>query len=150
MTESVAWGSLRDAIMKAAAELKSSIHMVRIENMVGAGVFDTNACFNGHEFWLEGKFADYLPVRDMTLFKSGMSIDQEAFALRRLLAGGKTYLWVRVAHNRRVGDSGWYLAVLDSIGVIERMRRGITLAEFKTFYHSSARDLALSLLRSLL
>lgn len=144
--ESTAWRILRDCIVKAAAELGGSVHIVRIENMVEAGVFDANLCFKGHDFWLEGKYINRLPSRLGTLIKVGMSEEQRVFALRRLMAGGYGYLWAKVGETRRHGDAVWYLFPMNDTGFIDRLRGGMGLAEFNGYRYATAKDLAVSLL----
>lgn len=145
--ESAAWRVLRDSIVKTAQELGGSVHIVRIENMVEAGVFDANICFKGHDFWLEGKYIEQLPARQTTLIKVGMSEDQRVFAIRRCMAGGFGYLWAKVGIDRRAGDGVWYLFPLHSVAFIDQIWRGIKLAEFLDYRYGTAKELALELLR---
>lgn len=140
--ESAAWRVLRDCIVRAAAELGGSVHIVRIENIVEAGVFDANLCFKGHDFWLEGKYLESLPARAGTLIKVRMSDEQRVFAIRRMMAGGFGYLWTRV------GSGVWYLFPMNDIGLIDRIRNGIGLAEFESYRYATAKDLALDLLQA--
>ena len=146
MSESDAWGKLRHALVNTAAKLGSGVHIVRIESTVGAGVFDTNICYKGHEFWLEGKFIKQLPVKDTTPVKVGMSEEQWAFALRRFYAGGTCYLWANVQLNRRSGDEGWYIFELNNVDIINDVRRGMKLPEFLTHRHPHVDGLAAYLL----
>ena len=146
MTESAAWGKLRDSLIKTATKLGSGIHVVRIENLVGAGVFDTNICFKGHELWLEGKFVMQLPVKESTRIKVGMSEEQRVFALRRYYAGGVTYLWTKVQMERNLSDSGWYLFVLNNTNLIDDLKEGMLRQDFLKHHFATADDLAMWLL----
>lgn len=149
MTESKSWASLREALVETALDRGSSIHIVRIENIVGEGVFDTNLCFNGKEIWLEGKYLALLPARPGTLVKIGLRDSQRAFAIKRFYAGATTYVWTRVGHNRstiKKDEKGWYFIELDSLDKIERVSRGMPLMEFTLLRQPSARLLATHIL----
>lgn len=72
------------------------------------GIPDTNACLNGLELWLEGKFLKDLPARETTLIQFGNRgedrlIHQCNWLTARRKAGGKAFWWVRVR------DANWYL-----------------------------------------
>lgn len=72
------------------------------------GIPDTNACLNGREMWLEGKFLKDLPARDPTLIRFGTKgeprlVHQCNWLTARRKAGGLTFWWVRVR------DANWYL-----------------------------------------
>lgn len=141
--ESAAWRVLREQIIKTAQELGGSVHIIRVENLVGGGVFDANLCFKGYDFWLEGKYLEQLPVRESTLIKVGMSDEQRAFALRRLMAGGKTYLWAKVGMDSR---AVWYLFPLNDQAFIHRVYGGMPLEEFTNYRYGSVKELASGLL----
>jgi len=147
MTEAESWASLRSNLVLVAASFGGSIHIVRVESMVGSGIFDTNLCFKGHELWIEGKHLPSLPKRKTTLIKVGMSSDQEAFALRRLMAGGLSFLWCRVGKGpKRTDGFGWYLFKLESNDIISKVRNGMCLKEFLQYRHVSSTALASCLL----
>ena len=146
MSESKSWSSLRENIKRRAERYGRAVDITRVENMVGAGVFDTNLSYFGRSVWLEGKHLPQLPVRESTLIKTGMSDKQAAFATRRLLAGEVTYLWLRVSSERRIGDKGWYLFPLNSTDVIRKVEAGMPYIEVKAYWHLNADDLARTLL----
>lgn len=143
MVESSNWASLREALVKQAAFNSHAIHLVRVENMVGSGVFDTNLCYRGVDCWLEGKKVDCFPLKATTLFKIGFSEDQRTFAVRRLLAGGKLFVWVHVnAPNRKGTGRGWYLFPLTTVQQIDDARMGISQAYAACCYYKSAQRLS--------
>jgi len=84
--------------------------LTRVENVVWNGMFDTNGCFGGTEFWIENK-APIEPKRGTTkLFSSNhpFSQDQKNFALDQLRAGGSC--WAFIATNfRQFLISGWWI-----------------------------------------
>lgn len=136
--------------MKQASMNGSSIHIVRIENMVGIGTLDTNLCYAGRETWLEGKHLIRLPVKDTTPVKIGFRDEQRTFAIRRLLAGGITYAWCHVElDSKSRKDRGWYLIPLTSVDLIDRVKEGMPLFEFLGYRNLSASELANNLVQQL-
>ena len=102
MSESTATQTLRSHLKALGA------HVQRIEDKLTPGIPDTNACLNGVEVWLEGKFLKDLPARPDTLVRFGNKgedrlIHQYNWLTARQKAGGHAFWWVRVR------DGGWYL-----------------------------------------
>lgn len=74
----------------------------RVENLLLAGMFDSNYCIDGREGWLELK-APNEPKRCTTpLFGTGhkFSQDQKNWALRQLRSGGTCWLYINTDVRR--------------------------------------------------
>lgn len=99
MSEANAWSTVRSHLVN----LRPLPHIQRLEDKLTGGIPDTNVCFDGIDFWLEGKYVDKLPKRDSTLVRVDLRADQALWHENRQLAGGKTFVWIRV--NRL----GWQL-----------------------------------------
>lgn len=125
MRESTAWAELRAALKEEAASRHSNIDLVRVENMVGSGVFDCNACYRGVEFWMEGKYLMELPKRHDSKVKFGLRDEQRTWALKRLAVGGKLFLWVRVGGDLHGPGFGWYLVHLNSPDTVNNIYNGV-------------------------
>lgn len=87
--------------------LPGKVDVQRIEDKMSPGIPDMNVCWNGIEFWLEGKFIKDLPARDDTLVRFGSKDEprlahQANWLENRQRAGGKCFVWIRVR------DDGWY------------------------------------------
>lgn len=149
MKESAAWADLRVALVAAAGERRKAIHICRIENMVGVGVFDTNFSWSGTECWLEGKYLSEFPVKPTTLVKFGFSGEQEMWATRRLLTGGLLYLWAKIGLSDWGRGRGWYLIKLDSVEMIRECKAGIRQELLKIKRFDTASQLTCSLFNEL-
>lgn len=97
MKESSAWATLRSHLKR------KGLHVQRIEDAISSGVPDTNLCYKGVETWLEGKIIRRLPKRETTPAYITLSKEQAGWLTARRLAGGRCYVWVRVA------NIGWLL-----------------------------------------
>lgn len=116
MSEASAWTTLRSHL-KA---MEGRVHIQRFEDKLTGGIPDTNVCWNGIEFWLEGKFVRNLPLRASTLVKVGLRADQKLWLETRQRAGGKAFVWVRIA------DHGWLLFE----NRFQALKDGIRLTDF--------------------
>lgn len=142
-----------------------SVHIVRVESLVGAGIFDCCLCYNGVTVWMEGKYLLKFPLRSGTLVKTGFSDHQELFGIRRVLAGGVSFLWVHVGFNRDLGKKvgitiedqdgmelggtvtkGWYLIELCSADLIRKARGGFEQGFMGGFRFDSPKALSKGLL----
>lgn len=123
MNESSSWASLKSAIQQEAASRMHSVHIVRVESLVGVGIFDCCLCYRGVTVWMEGKYLQKFPLREGSLVKCGLSEYQEVFGMRRLLAGGVSFLWLHVGFNRVAGRK---------VGVANKDREGMVEAEDNT------------------
>lgn len=99
MSEANAWSTVRSHLIN----LRPLPHIQRFEDRLTGGIPDTNVCFDGLDFWLEGKFLKSLPKRDTTLVRVDLRADQALWHENRQLAGGKTFVWIRIA------NLGWQL-----------------------------------------
>lgn len=165
MLESSSWQKLRPLLTQEASSRGSSIHIVRVENLLGAGIFDSNVCFKGVEFWLEGKYLRKWPVRPSSLVKVGLREEQEAFAIRRLYAGGRCFVWLHVEFDNVFGSTsslvksggrsgkkaakplvglgkGWYLIELSSAETISKCHLGMEQSELLLLGFNTAKELA--------
>lgn len=67
------------------------VHWQAIElGVIGSGVPDTNGCHSAVDFWIEMKSTDTYAV--------GLEPEQVGWTLRRLRAGGRTFVATRRAH----------------------------------------------------
>jgi hypothetical protein len=148
MSESDSWKVLRGTLIKEAANKKKAIHVDRIENLVGEGTFDTNICWAGNEFWLEGKYLKEFPVMNKTKVKIGLRPSQEVWATRRLLVEGKIFIWLHVGAPGCNRGKGWYLIKLDSSELINQCRYGMEQELLKTFRFDNADSLVYTLFDS--
>jgi hypothetical protein len=99
MSESSSWGTLRKYLVRDL----QGCDIQRIEDKLASGIPDSNVCWRGREFWLEGKQLRELPVRDSTAVRVDMSQEQLNWAVARKEAGGLAYVWIRV------NNVGWWL-----------------------------------------
>ncbi len=60
------------------------VHWMRIENSIGSGMFDINACYQGTEFWVELKEVYTIGVL--------LRPSQHAWAFQRAKAGSKLFV----------------------------------------------------------
>lgn len=168
MNESSSWASFKQALQTEAASRSYSVHIVRVESLVGLGIFDCCLCYRGVTVWLEGKFLLKFPLKEGTLVKVGFSDYQELFATRRLLAGGLSFLWCHVGMNNdgsRVDGSkkkvregmivagtaakGWYLVELCSLDLIRSAKVGFEQGFMGSCWSDSPKRLAGRLLDKL-
>jgi hypothetical protein len=114
MAESRAYKKLKRAFPKA--------HWQRFESWTGIGVFDSNACYNGREIWIE--FKEVIPpkhLNDAWIVKPKVRASQIAWQALKEKAGGITYVAVMVGPAMYVID-GQY---------ISQLRDGMTLKAIK-------------------
>lgn len=124
MSEASAWTTLRGHLVGMGGR----VHIQRFEDKLTGGIPDTNVCWDpvwgtphpGIEFWLEGKYVKALPKRQTTRVKVDLRADQALWLETRQRAGGKAFVWIRVA------DYGWLL--FDS--GFRELRDGIPLGDF--------------------
>lgn len=76
------------------------VHFTRIENAVGMGMFDVNACFGGREFWIENKI-DKGVAEPIVLLRSS----QYAWSAVRHRVGGKVFVF---SYSTRRGEVDIY------------------------------------------
>ena len=80
-----------------AKGLKPYGHIVQIENLTSIGHPDTNYCIDGEEGHVELKYIRKWPARAKTLVKIDHYTPlQRLWILKRVLAGGKAFLFVQV------------------------------------------------------
>ena len=85
---------------RAHARLKRAhpgAHWQRFESWTGVGVFDSNACKNGREIWVE--FKEVVPPKKLTddwIVKPKVRPSQVAWQALKHQAGGKTYIAIMV------------------------------------------------------
>lgn len=99
MSESSSWQTLRKYLIR---DLKGC-DIQRIEDKLATGVPDANVCWEGQEFWLEGKHLRELPARSNTRVRPNLSAEQCSWLVTRRAAGGLTFVWLRV------NNFGWWL-----------------------------------------
>lgn len=94
MKETRAYGHLKKKFTFA--------HWCRIEGYASPGIPDANACYNGHEVWIEFKQFKK-PKKTETLIKLDMKKksvrDQVTWGVRRRRAGGRTFYAVMVGNE---------------------------------------------------
>lgn len=127
MSEQSAWATLRGHLVG----MDGRVHIQRLEDKLSTGIPDTNVCWQpepwcdrGYEFWLEGKFIRELPKRATTkvmVGTGGLSAEQALWLETRQRAGGKVFVWIRVA------DHGWLLFH----DRFRALQRGIVLSDFQ-------------------
>lgn len=105
--ESAIWGWLK----AAADKMGSHAHLHRIENEVETGDPDVEGCLDGGAFCCELKVAEGFR-RDGT-FKIKMSVHQGYFAYRRVRAGGRSWVLIRVEDEHYLVDGGWALDLFE-------------------------------------
>ena len=89
MAESRAYQKLKKAYPQA--------HWQRFESWTGIGVFDTNACYNGREIWIELK--EVIPPKKLTddwIVKPKVRPSQIAWQALKQQAGGITLIAIMV------------------------------------------------------
>ena len=97
-------------------------HWQRFESWTGVGVFDTNACLNGKEIWVELK--EVVPPKKLTdqwCVKPKVRPSQIAWQALREKAGGKTYIAIMI---------GPAMYILQG-KLISELRQGMTLKKVK-------------------
>lgn len=88
-SEDSAWATLR------ANFAERQCHIQRFEDKLAHGIPDSNICYQGREFWLEGKFLRSYPKRVTTRVQIGLRPDQCNWLTARKRAGGVCVVWVR-------------------------------------------------------
>jgi len=114
MAESRAYRRLIKAHPKA--------HWIRLESWASLGVFDSNACYNGREIWVENK--EVVPPKTITddwIVKPKVRPSQVAWQALRQKVGGLTYIAVMVGSKMYVIPGRHIVALRD----------GMTLGEVK-------------------
>jgi hypothetical protein len=74
-------------LKKQLEKANKTIHLVRVENLIGQGTPDLNCCYDGVEFWLELKADDGRIPR--------LSKYQIAWHYRRYKSGGRSFILQR-------------------------------------------------------
>lgn len=91
----------------ASLAFTERLHMNRVENRVGAGCSDVEACFGGVQLWIELKTAPR-PVKPGTRVKPRFETSQWPWHRRRHQAGTPTFVLLQVGQG--AGDGvGRYL-----------------------------------------
>ena len=148
--ESDYWGRLRDKIKEAASDTGFAAHIMRVENMVNAGMFDTNICHRGYECWLEGKTLPSFPKKAGTLIRVGLRESQLSFAIKRVLTGGRLFVWCFIKQSNDFGvGSGWYLFRLSDVSQVNALFNGVTQDYALSHWHKRPYDVAASLLEQM-
>lgn len=88
-SEDSAWATLRTHFSERLC------HIQRFEDKLSSGIPDSNICYEGHEFWFEGKFLRAYPMRANTRVQVGLKHDQRNWLNARKRAGGTCIVWVR-------------------------------------------------------
>lgn len=88
-SEDSAWATLR------AHFAERLCHIQRFEDKLSFGIPDSNICYEGHDFWFEGKFLREYPKRGNTRVQVGLREDQRNWLNARKRAGGTCVVWVR-------------------------------------------------------
>lgn len=97
-------------------------HWQRFESWTGVGVFDTNACLNGREIWIELK--EVVPpkiLNDKWIVKPKVRPSQVAWQALKAAAGGATYIAIMVGMNMYIIEGGY----------IGELRTGMPLKKLK-------------------
>lgn len=97
-------------------------HWQRFESWSGVGVFDSNACKDGREIWVE--FKEVIPPKKLTddwIVKPKVRPSQVAWQAMRQSRGGATYIAIMVGPDMYVIDGKH----------IRRLKDGIVLREIK-------------------
>lgn len=97
-------------------------HWQRIESWTGTGIFDSNVCRLGKEYWIE--FKEVKPPKNLTdnwLVKPKVRPAQIAWQALREFAGGTTYVAIMVGNG---------LYVLDGCHIKE-LSNGMTFGKLK-------------------
>lgn len=97
-------------------------HWQRFESWTGIGVFDTNACYQGREIWVELK--EVIPPQKLTdewIVKPKVRPSQIAWQKLKSEAGGITYIAIMV---------GVVMYIIDGKHIRE-LRDGIPLKKIK-------------------
>lgn len=83
----------------------NTIHIERLENLVGAGHPDVEGCYEGVQFWLELKVAKR-PARPTTKLRFGSPLrdSQVEWGKKRIAVGGRVWYLIQVgsASERQV------------------------------------------------
>lgn len=95
-SEDSAWATLRTHFSERLC------HIQRFEDKLSSGIPDSNICYEGHEFWFEGKFIREYPKRRNTRVKVGLREDQRNWLNARTRAGGTCTVWVREPRGWRL------------------------------------------------
>lgn len=89
-------------------------HWQRVENTVGTGIPDVNACKDGVEIWVELKEG----VKLMSgVVRLRIRKDQNAWLSRRHRAGGLVYLGIRVGKHNYILGGEWVGTVFLGNGI---------------------------------
>lgn len=122
-SEDSAWHTLRQKFVSRGC------HVQRFEDKLSLGIPDSNICFQGKEFWFEGKHLKAYPAREGTRVRVGLRPEQFIWLYTRKSLGARCYIWVREPKGWRLIDDD-FLAVRDGIP-LENWR------EFGRFYDTS-------------
>lgn len=108
------WAWLRDGCKEALLNAEggsrlASLDINRIENTAEAGTLDVEACFDGVSFIMELKSVSR-PVqkdkRKVPLIKTTLTVNQAMKMRARIIAGGRSWLFIEVGGTRRYLISG--------------------------------------------
>ena len=116
MTETRAHKRLKQAHPRA--------HWQRFESWTGIGVFDSNACKDGREIWVE--FKEVIPPKKLTdewVVKPRVRPSQVAWQALKQQAGGKTYIAIMVGKDMYIIKGQF----------IRQLKTGMKLKNIKAF-----------------
>ncbi len=86
--------------------LPPGAHFERMENLVAIGTPDVNFCWDGVNGWIELKYVSRWPKQDFNIITERLwKMEQRLWALRRIRAGGKCFLFVQVEREYLLFDS---------------------------------------------
>ncbi len=109
-------------LSKARRVFKSRLHISRIENEIGRGIPDTEACLDGVQLWIELKCTKR-PANSTTRLKIIFQAGQPEWLRRRVRAGGRAFVLVQVGKG---GEARRYLVPGD---LAEQLEEGVTEEE---------------------
>lgn len=128
----------------ASLAFTERLHMTRVENRVGAGASDVEACFGGVQLWIELKTAAR-PTKPGTRIKPRFEATQWPWHRRRHQSGSPTFVLLQVGQGS--GDDvaryllpGTLIPQLESPGMTEYELRQAMLCP----YHARATEVLLA------
>lgn len=120
-------------LKSASLAFTERLHMTRVENRVGVGASDVEACFGGVQLWIELKTASR-PAKPGTRIKPRFEDSQWPWHRRRHLAGSPTFVLLQVGQGAGDGVGrylmpGTLIPRLESPGLTEYELRDASLCQ---------------------